>query len=268
MRTQQRHADYYDALPRWGTEPDEANRERIQQTLSLVPVNVRSILDLGCGDGTVSNHLVDDGSSVVGVDISFEALRYFKGKGIIGSLEQLPFKDNSFDLVICAEVLEHLPIAAYEFAKQQIERVARDYVIVSTPNQEELHAGFGRCANCKIIFHTALHLRAFDRKAHQTLFRGFDCLKTIEIEKWKRLTNIYWLEHSLLGVYRAKEGRICPHCGHRQLAPKLGIAKRIVLKGFRMVGELFPPPEKAHWIASLYKKRNFSNVGEVARQFS
>jgi hypothetical protein len=40
------------------------------------------------------------------------------------------------------------------------------------------------------------------------------------------------------------------------------------LKGFRMVGELFPPPEKAHWIASLYKKRNFSNVGEVARQFS
>jgi len=133
MRTQQRHADYYDALPRWGTEPGEANRERIQQTLSLVPVNVRSILDLGCGDGTVSNHLVDEGSSVVGVDISFEALRYFKGKGIIGSLEQLPFKDNSFDLVICAEVLEYLPVAAYMSSLSSRSNVSPEIMSSSLP---------------------------------------------------------------------------------------------------------------------------------------
>jgi SAM-dependent methyltransferase len=49
------------------------------------------------------------------------------------SIYELPYKDNSFDLVICTEVLEHLDDP--QKALQEMVRVSKKYLLLSVPNE-------------------------------------------------------------------------------------------------------------------------------------
>lgn len=257
MKTQSKTTGYYNALLRWGEPLDDANRQRVEQSLALVPSDVRTVLDLGCGDGTVSNQLVAKGLDVTGVDISRKALQYSEGKSIIASLDQLPFLDYPFDLVICAEVLEHLPLKIYERVLKEIERVAKEYIIITTPNAEYLPAGFVKCAHCGCIYHLNLHVRVFDRKAHRTLFQGFELVKTVEICTWKHYPFIISLKQRLLGVYRFKEDLTCPCCGYHGVEKSTpGILGKVLLRGIRLLTDWFHKTQpKARWIASLFQSK-------------
>ena len=89
-----------------------------------------TVLDLGCGKGRhalgIWQHLGDQNPKVTGLDLSAEDIeackeqfdRYLKPlfpdraepiKWLVGDALNCPFKDHSFDLVLCSEVLEHLP---------------------------------------------------------------------------------------------------------------------------------------------------------------
>ena len=72
----------------------------------------RNILDVGCGEGTRLNTLLPKTTPGVGVDINRKAIKlaksqYPRHKFISTNDETLPFKDNSFELVYSAFVLEH-----------------------------------------------------------------------------------------------------------------------------------------------------------------
>jgi trans-aconitate methyltransferase len=61
-----------------------------------------SILDLGCGDGQLTNRIAATGAIVVGVDSSSEMVAAAQSRGVDarqGSGDALPFADNSFDAV-------------------------------------------------------------------------------------------------------------------------------------------------------------------------
>ncbi len=70
------------------------------------------VLDAGCGSGEFGVMKVHGGPAgkIVGVDISNESLsrNQVVDERIVSSLEQLPSPDNSFDLVVCETVCEHL----------------------------------------------------------------------------------------------------------------------------------------------------------------
>lgn len=72
--------------------------------------NKLNILDVGCGTGGSIVFLKKYGN-VYGVDISEQALKYCKKRGLkkiqIGSINKLPFSDNFFDLVTCFDVIYH-----------------------------------------------------------------------------------------------------------------------------------------------------------------
>ena len=246
---------HYNDLSRWGQKPDQANQIRVERTLGLIPADAHTILDLGCGDGTVSNALVDRGIDLVGTDISATALQYFEGKAVIASVGHLPLPDKSFDLVLCAETLEHLPTGLFEETLNEIERVAGRYVIITTPNNEYLPAGLTRCQRCRTVYHVNLHARSLDRAAHTDLFREFVLFKTIDIARWRHSPSLISVEHVLLGVYSFQEGSPCPYCGHISTRrPKVRLWKRILLKGLREADKLLPRGGKARWIASLYRR--------------
>ncbi len=79
---------------------------------SLKSRNLR-ILDAGCGTGGTLRHLTEYGKAY-GLDISQDALDFCKKRKISNliqaSANNIPFKDNSFDIIISNDVLYHLNV--------------------------------------------------------------------------------------------------------------------------------------------------------------
>lgn len=99
---------------------------QIAETLADGP---ETVLLIGVGDRLVVRALEGYGVRVTTVDI--EASLH---PDVTASVEALPFPDASFDTVICAEVLEHLPYDRFEPALKELKRVARDTVVLSLPH--------------------------------------------------------------------------------------------------------------------------------------
>jgi SAM-dependent methyltransferase len=95
------------------------------------------VLDLGCRDGALTSAYLD-GNRVVGVDIDRAALAHADELGIEtvwADLDQpLPFEDDSFDVVVVAEVLEHLRFPEQLLSEARRVLVPGGTLIGSVPN--------------------------------------------------------------------------------------------------------------------------------------
>jgi len=91
----------------------DALRERFGTDLSHV-----RLLDIGCGGGVLAEEFARLGCQVTGIDLSDESLAvaraHARDEGLSiayqnGSAAQLPFDRDSFEVVSCCDVLEHIP---------------------------------------------------------------------------------------------------------------------------------------------------------------
>lgn len=78
-------------------------------------LNNKKILDIGCGDGLILRSIKNKfkNTSLFGIDLSEDNQKFLKQhnilvQGVDISSEKLPFKDNSLDIIICTEVIEHV----------------------------------------------------------------------------------------------------------------------------------------------------------------
>lgn len=114
----------------------------LDQMRSLVePLPVRFLLDAGCGEAFILSTMVQARSDLevaVGIDIDRDAL----GRGhelspdiplIEADILHLPYPSDSFDIVVCAEVLEHLTNP--DEALAELCRVSRKYCLLSVPHE-------------------------------------------------------------------------------------------------------------------------------------
>jgi SAM-dependent methyltransferase len=98
-----------------------------------------TVLDVGCGKGEAMSFLKKHvGFELVGVDIFSPYLRISKETKsyqdvILADVTHLPFKDSQFDTVICMEVLEHLDKEDGEKLFQELERVTKRQILITTP---------------------------------------------------------------------------------------------------------------------------------------
>lgn len=117
-------------------------------TIDFSKLNIKPndlILDLGCGEGrhTLGSHLLHPEAKTIGLDLSLKDVHTAKKRHndfiqsntpnneteIIDNIYccanayKLPFVDNSFDHIICSEVLEHLE--DYSLAIKEIQRILK-----------------------------------------------------------------------------------------------------------------------------------------------
>ncbi|PJA52775.1 class I SAM-dependent methyltransferase [Candidatus Roizmanbacteria bacterium CG_4_9_14_3_um_filter_36_11] len=106
----------------------------------VVNLQIETILDAGCGEGFTLYRFYKNkiGKQLLGIDFSSDAINL--GKKLFPFINfrkanaySLPYKNNSFDLVVCCEVLEHLVYP--EKALTEIIRVSRKFCLFSVPNE-------------------------------------------------------------------------------------------------------------------------------------
>jgi len=135
-------SEYYRTFHR---ERAKAGTVRAGQRIEFLVRHVgrgKRVLDLGCRYGDLTQHYLE-GNEVVGVDIDAEALaECARRTGIetkVQDLNQaLEFPDETFDVVVLAEVLEHLPYP--DLTLGEVRRVLRPggILVGSVPNGTRL----------------------------------------------------------------------------------------------------------------------------------
>lgn len=118
----------------WSEEPAKEHtwRTRIpeEEVQLLQKEEAKSILDLGCGDGTTLAHLSSLGFAMTGIDYSEVGIAKAREKGtarlIVGDIyTPLPFEEEEFDAVIAYQVINHNTIGKIRGLLKEIMRVLR-----------------------------------------------------------------------------------------------------------------------------------------------
>ena len=87
------------------------------------------VLEVGVGSKVVSSYLRNQGVELTTLDID-PALE----PDHVGSVTEMPLGDETFDAVICTEVLEHMPFECTRQAIREIHRVTRGYAFITVPH--------------------------------------------------------------------------------------------------------------------------------------
>lgn len=67
------------------------------------------VLCVGSGNAYEAVHFKNMGFNVTTLDYHAPRVKYLSGQQVIGDCNAIPFRDNQFDLVMCCEMLEHVP---------------------------------------------------------------------------------------------------------------------------------------------------------------
>ncbi len=123
------------------TRPRSIGHARMARCLSIIDqCKPRNVLEVGFEKPDLSKLIANlPGVEYIGVDLSEVSVKAARESGLSAFLvdvskEKLPFDDQSFDLVYCAEVIEHL--FDPDFAMEEFTRVLRPNgkVLITTPN--------------------------------------------------------------------------------------------------------------------------------------
>lgn len=130
------------------------------------------VLDVACGEGYGSSLLAEMAASVVGVDISAEAVGHARRRYshqanlefVEASCDRMPFPDASFDVAVSFETIEHIHTQAEFIA--ELKRVLRPdgILILSSPNK--------RLYSDAHDYHNEFHVRELYRDELEDLLKG------------------------------------------------------------------------------------------------
>ena len=202
----------YDRAKVWENYINNENEiNRARETLEFIPVSVESVLDIGCGNGIITNLI--NRRLVVGLDFARIPLSNVKGNVIQASIDALPVKNGQFDLVLLTEVLEHLKDNLFDRAIKDIQRLEAKYLLITVPFEENLKVGLCKCKSCGHVFNPNHHYRNFNENWFESAFPQYR-IEKMGYTSYRSSTNemLYFIGQRL-GAYSQSKKAICNKCG-------------------------------------------------------
>jgi ubiquinone/menaquinone biosynthesis C-methylase UbiE len=160
---------------RWLTNRWVGNLDRLLSRIAQDGASARA-LEVGCGEGVIAGRLHRRFGEVVALDLPDAGLRadwrQVPGPRFLhGDAHALPFADDRFDVVVAAEVLEHLPDP--DRGLQELARVGRRHLLLSVP-QEPVFRSCNLLAGryLRDLGNTPGHLNHWSRRGFTRLVAG------------------------------------------------------------------------------------------------
>lgn len=200
-----------------------------------------SVLDVGCGSGRHSQDICESGGLVYALDINEESLRrthsLLQGKCVVvmGDITNLPFKDSSFDKIVCSEVLEHV-VDDEQGIREMVRVLKNDGILaVSIPSylseiicwklSKEYHGGVGD------------HIRMYKTNEIVAKLKQ-NGLSVYAIRHKQALYSIYWILRCLFGVNN--KSALIPSLYHRFLMWNIRTKSRLIRQIENLLNHFFP----------------------------
>ena len=163
------------------------------------------VLEIGCGIGTITHELTKAGFDIIGTDISKTAIEHGRKKypGVrleVHPGEILPFENNSFDMVISFDVLEHIKEVDRHLV--EVVRVLRPggFYLLQTPNKycNAVYETLKTRSTKWKAYHPSLHSsrqlrRRFCRNGFDIEFVKMNTINEFSLNKFKRMHLPIWL---------------------------------------------------------------------------
>lgn len=150
-------------------------RYLVSQAKKWVKSPLPLALNIGVGNGFLEEYAIKQRWNIHSVDPNEAPIKRLRRKGLeakIGCIEALPYKDSTFDVVFCSEILEHLSSEQLGVGLKEVYRVLKSggYFLGTVPDQENLNDNIVICPGCEKIFHRWGHQQEFDVERLYSIF--------------------------------------------------------------------------------------------------
>lgn len=197
-----------------------------------------------------------DRCSLTGIDIESVRISLYPGNKLLGDISNLPLKSKQFDMVLACEVLEHLDDKTMLFALEEIQRVAKKYILITVPFKETLSAQWRKCSKCGHIFHAWGHLRQFDIVLLKNLFRNAQLIERRFLgPKESQIPSFMYIIAKKIGNVWSScktEHSLCPKCGSNLIKSEGNIFGKLFIRFLWRIERVLPF-KKPIWIGCLYR---------------
>jgi hypothetical protein len=242
----------------WRQSPLE--QKRVKSLMQLTGTG-GTALDIGARDGYLSRKLADSFDSVTALDLGLPDISHPKITPVQGDVTALQFPDGTFDCVLCAEVLEHVPTQKLEAACRELARVTRKRLVIGVPYREDSRLGRTRCQVCKRPNPPWGHVNSFTESRLRELFSTATWSHSEFVGDGRKGTNA--VSSALMdyagnpyGTYEQDEP--CVHCDAKLIQPKSrSLSQKVATRLSVLLHNALQPvtPLRPNWIHVLFEPR-------------
>jgi len=233
----------------------KSEQKRINFFLSKMPICNR-VLELGCADGRIIDRVKADYK--VGIDFVIKPLRNVKAQVYASNISDLPFDDNSFDVVISSEVLEHLDAITFHKALKEMNRVSSKHIIISVPYREQLIQLLAHCSNCKKYYHAFLHKRSFSDNDFVEMLPDFKIVKSFKFGTRSNIPRFLLKLKYITGSYFIGKSGICPYCGEEKIGKRSNLFNKTFNYFISFLRILIKYRKTPRWVIAIYLKKGIN----------